>query len=197
MVWWWLGNRYNAQSMARRWPLCTRISTTLSIKAAAHILDIHHTGRRPPDRPGRTGAASFQTMRRPLQQEQQRPAMPSHQQRRRQHRPRRSTLLRPFLLLQLLLALAVLVANGRPGPSSTPRSSSRRRLVHRRRLPAAWGETWEFEEDVLEPLQRLGTKVLDFMLRRQPPEEPHPLRMQRWTIYMRKSPFRRSAAAVH
>ena len=59
------------------------------------------------------------------------------------------------------------------------------------RRPAAWGETWEFEEDVLEPLQRLGTRILDFVLRRQPPEEPHPLRMQRWTIYMRKLPFRR------
>lgn len=45
---------------------------------------------------------------------------------------------------------------------------------------------------MLEPLQRLGSKVLDFVLRRHPPEEPHPLRMQRWTIYMRKFPFRRS-----
>lgn len=50
----------------------------------------------------------------------------------------------------------------------------------------AWGEGWELDEDIWE---RLGTRILDFVLRRKEPEEPHPLRMQRWTISMRRLPF--------
>jgi hypothetical protein len=54
------------------------------------------------------------------------------------------------------------------------------------RLVLAWGGGWEFDDDVWE---RLGTRILNFVLRRKEPEEPHPLRMQRWTISMRRFPF--------
>lgn len=129
-----------------------------------------------------------------------------HQQ---QGRPRRrqrpAALLRSLVLaLVVLLTAAVLASGGRAGLNGGGRGggASRRRgygvvapqPAAQPRQPVAWGETWEFEEDVLEPLRGLGTRILDFVLRRQPPEEPHPLRMQRWTITIRKFPFRRCVA---
>ena len=104
-----------------------------------------------------------------------------------------STRLRSLLLaLMVLQAAAVLASAGPNGRRRGYATTVARPLqAAHPRQPVAWGETWEFEEDVLEPLRGLGTRILDFVLRRQPPEEPHPLRMQRWTIYMRKFPFRR------
>lgn len=121
------------------------------------------------------------------------------EQRQGRHRTRPSarpplTRLRSLLLaLMVVLAAALLASagpNGRRRGYATPVAGPLQAAAHPRQ-PMAWGETWEFEEDVLEPLRGLGTRILDFVLRRQPPEEPHPLRMQRWTIYMRKFPFRR------
>lgn len=113
------------------------------------------------------------------------------------HRMRPSALRWPLpLALMVVLAAAVLTSGGRAGSTGGRRgyattAAGRLQAGALPRQPVAWGETWEFEEDVLEPLRGLGTRILDFVLRRQPPEEPHPLRMQRWTIYMRKFPFRR------
>lgn len=132
--------------------------------------------------------------------------MNHHQQ--QQGRPRRrqwpAALLRSLVLaLVVLLTAAVLASGGRAGLNGGGRGGASRRRGYgvvapqpaaQPRQPVAWGETWEFEEDVLEPLRGLGTRILDFVLRRQPPEEPHPLRMQRWTITIRKFPFRRCVA---
>lgn len=70
--------------------------------------------------------------------------------------------------------------------TTCPRNPARPSPAQRSRTVAAWGEGWELDEDIWE---RLGTRILDFVLRRKEPEEPHPLRMQRWTISMRRLPF--------
>ena len=132
----------------------------------------------------------------------------SSRRRRRSYPPASPSSASPFLTLLLLLVLLLLCPLPQ-GPTHTghgillvdaaiiPRPSyplaSIATAGHRRLSPAqssrtvvAWGEGWELDEDIWE---RLGTRILDFVLRRKEPEEPHPLRMQRWTISMRRLPF--------
>ncbi len=100
---------------------------------------------------------------------------------RRRIRPLASRLLAAaFLTLLLLLVFLGPASPARAGVTAMAQQPLRPRTV------VAWGEGWELDEDLWE---RVGTKVLDFVLRRKAPEEPHPLRMQRWTISMRRLPF--------